>query len=161
MKHRLIIAFLFIVTVPCAAQQFQIVSPDSSIVKSMSIDDYISVVTTARGRFDGQLTGLAADAITINHRGRSVNVLISEIAKARKTSKFGIGLARLSPYAAVVPIAALPSANSPTYQDRTWANRFLVRAAVIIPSSVVLGLLMNNSFSFRKAKNGYSFRVIP
>lgn len=157
MRYIAAVTFLFVFVLSCAGQTFQIVRSDSTVFKSISINQYASVVTANRS-YAGQLVSITADAITINHQGKLADVLIRDISKAKKTSKFGIGVARLSTFAPVVPILFLPSANSETYQGRTWAGRFVSRAAIIIPVSVAIGLLMNAP-SFKKIKKGYSFKV--
>ena len=158
MKAQLIVIFLFLV-IPCRGQQLQILRPDSSVFASALQYDYVAVRTRSRNYVAGQLTALTPDTLTVIDRKQIRQIALNQIIELKKTSKFGITAKRLSTYSAVVPILFLPSANSSVYEGRTWANRFLSRAAIIIPVGVGLGLLMNGR-SLRKTEKGYSFRVV-
>lgn len=159
MKTYILVTCSLLIVLPCLGQQFQIIKPDSSVFKSVSINQYVSVVTNARQTFSGKLTSVTPNAITLDYRGRLVNVSVVDIIKAKKTSKFGICASRLSPYAAIVPILIIPSATSAPQQDKTFAGKFLVSAAIILPTGIALALLMNLP-PYKKTKRGYSFRVV-
>lgn len=158
MKAQLIVIFLFS-AIACTGQQLQILRPDSSVFATASRYDYVALRTYSGVYIAGQLIDLTPDTLTIVDRRQTKQVAMNQVTALKKTSKFGITAKRLSVYSAVVPILFLPNANSSVYEGRSWANRFITRAAVILPVGVGLGFLLNGH-ALRKAEKGYSFTIV-
>ncbi|RIV19894.1 hypothetical protein DYU11_23530 [Fibrisoma montanum] len=150
---------LFLTGVICKGQNLQIIRPDDRVFTTVALNDYVVINTFSKRNAVGQLITVKTDSILVSTRKGIERIALGEIKGMKKTSKFGLSMRRLSPYASVVPILFLPGANSSKYEGRTWGGRFISRAAIIIPVGVGLGLLMNGK-PLKKVKRGYTFRVV-
>ena len=159
---RLSIVAGLLITTHCGAQQLQIVRPDGSVFESIAVGKFVVVELPDRfkstKRYQGQLTQVGPETITMAIRSKFQEIPIAEIRALRRVSKFGAWARRSGRIIVPLTIATAGNVAGDLMKEGKTVNKILVPAGASIGAGAIAYLLMHIP-PLKKAAKGYSFRV--